>query len=35
MERQMLETALGREVELTRRMVEGHHGCHFTVKSGE
>ena len=35
MERQMLETALGREVELTRRMVEGHHGCHFTVKSGD
>jgi predicted ArsR family transcriptional regulator len=35
MERQMLESALGHEVQLTRRMVEGHTGCHFLVKSEE
>lgn len=32
MERQMIETALGHEVELTRRIVEGHNGCHFVIK---
>ncbi len=35
MERQMLESALGHEVQLTRRMVEGHTGCHFLIKPEE
>ena len=35
MERRMLEAAIGLEVELSQRMVEGHHGCHFVVKPRE
>ncbi|GAA5527679.1 DeoR family transcriptional regulator [Herpetosiphon gulosus] len=35
MERQMMETALGHEVEIQRRMVEGHNGCHFVIKADE
>ncbi len=30
-EKQMLEQVLGRDVQLTRRMVDGHAGCEFLV----
>lgn len=35
MERRMLEEVLGHKVELTRRMLEGHNGCHFTVSPNQ
>ncbi|GIV95668.1 MAG: TrmB family transcriptional regulator [Herpetosiphonaceae bacterium] len=31
MEQRMLEHVLGREVTITRRIVEGHHGCQFVI----
>jgi DeoR family suf operon transcriptional repressor len=33
MEQRMMEHVLGRKVELTKRIVEGHHGCQFHVGS--
>lgn len=32
-EQRMLEQVLGRKVRLTRRMLDGHPGCHFLVES--
>lgn len=32
-EQRMLEQVLGRKVRLTRRMLDGHPGCHFVVES--
>lgn len=34
-EKRMMEHVLGREVTLTRRIVEGHHGCHFVIGNSE
>jgi len=35
MERQMLEVIIGHKVEITQRILEGHHGCQFVVQPKE